>query len=393
MKLFKHTLIYAASAALLLSGTACSDFLDKAPENKVPEESIDYTNLANMYQPVSGVYAKVRTGGLHWISLAAFLIRDDDVWSGRHDDQADLVKMGEKFLYSNGWWGFNETWNQHYGIVRFANTALEDLEGFKANITSDADMQRYNTYTGEVRFLRAYAYYRLTQVFGDVTILYDNMQTDMTRTKRDVVYQYMLQEDLEYAMKNLPEVHPANAEHKGAVTAYTAAALAAKVNLQMNNYSEVERLTDYIINGGKFDLYDDYYKLFKTDGMLCCESMFEAQITNFGIGSGDEIRPGEFYVFQALPTAASFQAGDSSAIATSLSNGLKTAARLSVRLQRSSKAARPLRAATSSQAATQARPTPTAGTERHICLPTRLRKAVATARATISVSSAMPTYC
>lgn len=298
MKLFKHTLIYAASAALLLSGTACSDFLDKAPENKVPEESIDYTNLANMYQPVSGVYAKVRTGGLHWISLAAFLIRDDDVWSGRHDDQADLVKMGEKFLYSNGWWGFNETWNQHYGIVRFANTALEDLEGFKANITSDADMQRYNTYTGEVRFLRAYAYYRLTQVFGDVTILYDNMQTDMTRTKRDVVYQYMLQEDLEYAMKNLPEVHPANAEHKGAVTAYTAAALAAKVNLQMNNYSEVERLTDYIINGGKFDLYDDYYKLFKTDGMLCCESMFEAQITNFGIGSGDEIRPGEFYVFQ-----------------------------------------------------------------------------------------------
>ena len=203
MKFLKKTLAYMLPAMMLLGGTSCSDFLDKAPENKVPEESIDYTNLANMYQPVSGVYAQVRTGGLHWISLAAFIVRDDDVWSGRHDDQADLVSIGEKFLYSNGWWGFNETWNQHYAIIRYANAALQDLESFKANITSEADMEKYRTYCGEVRFLRAYAYYRLTQCFGDVVIFSDNNQTDMTRSKRDVVYQYMLQEDLEYAINNL----------------------------------------------------------------------------------------------------------------------------------------------------------------------------------------------
>lgn len=298
MKLIKRTLAYAASALLLVSGTACSDFLDKAPENKVPEESIDYTNLNNMYQPVSGVYAIVRTGGLHWITLPLLIVRDDDVWSGRHDDQGDLVTIGENFIYSNSFWGLNESWNQHYSIIRYANTALNDLEQFKANITTDADMLRYKTYTGEVHFLRAYAYYRLTQLFGDVTILKDNLQSDNTRSKRDVVYQYMLQEDLKYAMENLPEVHPANAEHRGAVTAYTAAALAAKVNLQMGNYEEVERLTDYIINDGKFKLYDDFYNLFKTAGKLCCESMFEVQVTNFGVGSGEEIRPGEWFVFQ-----------------------------------------------------------------------------------------------
>lgn len=298
MKFLKKTLAYMLPAMMLLGGTSCSDFLDKAPENKVPEESIDYTNLANMYQPVSGVYAQVRTGGLHWISLAAFLVRDDDVWSGRHDDQADLVSIGEKFLYSNGWWGFNETWNQHYAIIRYANAALQDLEGFKANITSEADMEKYRIYCGEVRFLRAYAYYRLTQCFGDVVIFSDNNQTDMTRSKRDVVYQYMLQEDLDYAIKNLPRLRPSEMEHVGAVTAFTAEMLAAKVNLQMGNYSEVERLTDDIISSGKFDLYPDFYKLFKKDGMLCEESLFEVQVTNFGVGSGDEIRPGEFYTFQ-----------------------------------------------------------------------------------------------
>ncbi len=298
MKFLKKTLAYMLPAMMLLGGTSCSDFLDKAPENKVPEESIDYTNLANMYQPVSGVYAQVRTGGLHWISLAAFIVRDDDVWSGRHDDQADLVSIGEKFLYSNGWWGFNETWNQHYAIIRYANAALQDLESFKANITSEADMEKYRTYCGEVRFLRAYAYYRLTQCFGDVVIFSNNNQTDMTRSKRDVVYQYMLQEDLEYAINNLPRLRPSEMEHVGAVTAFTAEMLAAKVNLQMGNYSEVERLTDDIISSGKFDLYPDFYKLFKKDGMLCEESLFEVQVTNFGVGSGDEIRPGEFYTFQ-----------------------------------------------------------------------------------------------
>lgn len=298
MKFLKKTLAYMLPAMMLLGGTSCSDFLDKAPENKVPEESIDYTNLANMYQPVSGVYAQVRTGGLHWISLAAFIVRDDDVWSGRHDDQADLVSIGEKFLYSNGWWGFNETWNQHYAIIRYANAALQDLESFKANITSEADMEKYRTYCGEVRFLRAYAYYRLTQCFGDVVIFSDNNQTDMTRSKRDVVYQYMLQEDLDYAIKNLPRLRPSEMEHVGAVTAFTAEMLAAKVNLQMGNYSEVERLTDDIISSGKFDLYPDFYNLFKKEGMLCEESLFEVQITNFGVGSGDEIRPGEFYTFQ-----------------------------------------------------------------------------------------------
>ena len=41
MKIFKKTIAYMAAAALLLSGASCSDFLDKAPENTVPEESID----------------------------------------------------------------------------------------------------------------------------------------------------------------------------------------------------------------------------------------------------------------------------------------------------------------------------------------------------------------
>ena len=298
MKIFKKTIAYMAAAALLLSGASCSDFLDKAPENTVPEESIDYTNLSNMYQPVSGVYGALRTGGMHWVGLPLYIVRDDDVWSGRHDDQADLINIGESFVYMNSFWGFNEMWNQNYKIVRVANAALDDLANFRANCTNNDDLQKNSEYEGEVRFLRALAYYRLTQLFGDVTILRSNTQTDLTRSVRDVVYEYMLTEDLLPAIELLPKVHPRNAEHMGAATSYTAATLAAKVYLQMNDFPNVKKQTEYVINSGLFDLYPDFYNLFKTAGMLCEESLFECQITDFDAGSGEEIRPGEWYVFQ-----------------------------------------------------------------------------------------------
>lgn len=299
MKFLKKTLIYVASATLLLSGASCSDFLDKAPEAKAPEDAIDYTDISNMYQPVSGVYGALRTAGMHWVGWPLYIVRDDDIWSGRHDDQADLINIGENFIYMNSFWGFNEMWFENYKVIRTANAALEALEKYRENITEQADMEKCNQYEGEVRFLRALSYYRLVQLFGDVTILRSNSQQDYTRSVRDVVYEYMLTEDLIPAYENLlPKVHPVNAEHQGAATAYSAAALAAKVYLQMNDFPNVKKWTEYVISSGLFDLYPDFYNLFKTKGMLCEESLFECQLTNFGADSGDEIKAGEWYTFQ-----------------------------------------------------------------------------------------------
>lgn len=184
MRILKNILIYALPA-LMLCNTSC-DYLDKEPENKVPEENVDFTQIENMYQAVSGVYAKVRTGGMHWVIWPLSVVRDDDVWSGRIDDQATLIDMGN-YNYDSSFWGLNEMWNQYYGIIKVANAALESLDSYAENITSDDDMTNYRSYCGEVRFLRAYAYYRLVQAFGPVTILRSNTQTDMTR-QRSMLY-------------------------------------------------------------------------------------------------------------------------------------------------------------------------------------------------------------
>ena len=83
MKTLIKPFVYIISALMVLSFASCNDFLDKEPEGKVPEEKVDYTNLSNMYQPVSGVYAKIRTSGLHWVIWEITTIRDQDVFSGQ----------------------------------------------------------------------------------------------------------------------------------------------------------------------------------------------------------------------------------------------------------------------------------------------------------------------
>ena len=295
MKTLIRPFIFIVSALMVLSFASCNGFLDKEPEGKVPEEKVDYTNISNMYQPVSGVYAKIRTSGLHWVIWEITTIRDQDVFSGQWNG-SDYYNLSE-YKYNDSFWGFNELWMQYYNIIKTANAAIESLDLYAENITNDNDMKNYKAYRGEVMFMRAYAYYRLVQAFGPVTILRDNNQVDLSRSTANAVNKYAL-EDLQYGMDNIPRIRPNQSEHKGAVTAFSAAMLAAKIHLNMGNYAKVEELTDDIIEHGNFSLYPDFYQLFKIPGKLCDESMFECQMTDFGNGSGDLIDGDQWFVCQ-----------------------------------------------------------------------------------------------
>lgn len=292
MKFIKN--IFATSAAILaLSGFSACDYLDIEPENSVPEENVDFTDISNMYSPVSGCYGSIRGSNMHWVINLLTNIRDGDIWSGRIDDQGDIVTMNN-FVYDSSFWGLNEMWSQYYNMIRVCNAALESLDSYAVNITTDSDMANYRSYCGEVRIIRAMAYYRLTQMFGDVSIMHSNTQTMLRRSTRDVVYEYILN-DLDYAMQYTPKVRPNEMAHVGAASGYTAEALAAKVYLQMGDYDKVLTLTEEIIGSGKFQLYDDYYQLWKLPGRLCNESLLESQVTDFGMSTGEYVGVDQYF--------------------------------------------------------------------------------------------------
>ena len=294
MKFYNKILTVALSGALAFGGLTSCDYLDVVPENTVPAENVDYSDITTMYAPVSGVYAKLRTGGMHWVINMESVIRDGDVWSGRIDDQADMVNIGEHYRYNNAFWGFKEMWNQYYGMIKMANAALSDLEQYEAYCKTEADLKRNHSYAGEVKILRAYAYYRLVQYFGDVTILRTNEQTDLRRSTKELVYKYML-EDLDYAWNNCELKRPNQMDHMGAFTAYTARHWMAKIYLNLGQYGDVKTCTNDIISSNLFDLYPDFYNLFKTAGILCEESIMDCQSTWFGIGTGEKVDVDQFF--------------------------------------------------------------------------------------------------
>jgi hypothetical protein len=285
---------------LSMTITGCSDFLNKLPENSVPQADVDYTKLSDMYMPVSGVYATAAMKFSFWGGYGLIAVRGDDVDKGSNPNDQVEFNYAKQFQYDKitGYWALNASWEGLYNVVTTANAALESLNKYKENITSTDDMDKYNQYTAEVRFLRAMAYYRITQFWGAAPIITDNKSLTVKKNSIKEVHQF-IQDELDYCVENLPALRPNEIPNRpGAVTKFTALMLKAKLALLDADYLMVLSATNEIINSKKFELYPDFYQLFKIPGKLSNESLYELQYTDFGTGSGDAVTSDAWFAFQ-----------------------------------------------------------------------------------------------
>lgn len=300
MKPFTKTLLYVLPASMMLSLGSCSDYIDIETEKALDIAAIDYTATENMYEPVVGCYQRLRDQGMHWANAMVWMGRDDDMSSGRADDQGDALKFGYPGGYANptAFWAVGNLWVTMYNIIIDCNSNLEALDNYGDNIAEEsADYRKYMGYRGEIRTIRAWAYYHLTDFFGPCVIYANNDQVSFRRSTVDKVYDYIINE-LQEAIPFMEACRPNQASHQGAFTRYTAEALAARVALLQGNYALVEQLTDDIIQNGNFSLYPDYYQLFKIPGKLCDESLMEVQVTDFGNDSGDYVGVDQWFNFR-----------------------------------------------------------------------------------------------
>lgn len=277
--------------------TSCS-FLDIDTENKIATSEIDYTKTSEMYQPVIGAYSKLRWPGMHWINNILWTGRDDDMTSGRDNDQQDALRFGYRGGYQcpNSFWGLNNAWITAYDVIRTCNSTLEALDQYAAYIEPGSnDYADYKSYRGEVITIQAWSYYMMVTSFGACVILDDNNQTRFVRSTREHVCQHVLAQ-LESVIPDMKRMRPNQMPHQGAFTAFSAEALAARFALLLGDYPKVETLTDDIIQNGGFSLYPDYYNLFKIPGKLCDESLMEVQVTDFGLATGDYIGIDQWFV-------------------------------------------------------------------------------------------------
>jgi starch-binding outer membrane protein, SusD/RagB family len=140
-----------------------------------------------------------------------------------------------------GWY-----WLEGYKGIKYANTAISriDLPTYKSE-------QEKNELLGAAYFHRAARYYRLTQQFGDVPLLLEEIsgpKLDFQTTKREVILKKM-KEDLEFAEQWVPAVTDKGTVNKGSVSH-----LLTKVNLALGLFDDAIKSATNVIDGGTHKL-------------------------------------------------------------------------------------------------------------------------------------------
>ncbi len=269
---------------------SCNDWLDIVQEGTIPTEEIDFTDVDQMYAPVSGVYAMARERMTQWEIWPLLNVRGDDVTKGgaTDADQGGYLDV-EHFNYdaAKGFWALNNSWIAFYKIVfaTYNNQIL--LDNFREHLTTDAQKELANQYEAEIIFHRALAYFFISNLWGDVPLIDPNdiNNGSLYRSKLSTV-RSLIHKELDYCIEHLPTEQN---EHYGAVTKWTAMTLKAKLALLEGNYQLVESLTDDIIKNANLELFTDFYNLFKIPGKLAKESLYEFQFTDFGAGDGQQV--------------------------------------------------------------------------------------------------------
>ncbi len=143
-----------------------------------------------------------------------------------------------------------------YNVIFRANTVLANLD-----VSEGATRAKFE---GEAKFVRAYAYFNLVRLFGDIPLI-DRVITpsdtdaSFTRVATSEVYNLIVS-DLTTAATNLDNTYRTRASQAAAQ------ALLAKVHLTLGNYSDARTLLESVVNSGSFSLEADFHDVFYDEG-------------------------------------------------------------------------------------------------------------------------------
>jgi SusD family. len=296
----KYIILLAAFACTFSS---CDDYLDKLPENELNVVDVDYSNLSDMFNPVSGTYATIRTGrGFgSWSGFGLIAVRGDDVEKGSTPTDQIEYQYCKNFEYFriNEFWALNATWGNLYYSVQAANGALEALGKYREHATSSDALALNTQYQAEVRFLRAYTLFYIARLWGDAPLLTSNdmVLEALGKTPHGEILAFV-NEEMDFCIANLPALRPNEMSHRGQATKYSALALKAKIQSDRNEWDSVLAATNEVIESGRFSLYPDFYQAFKKPGRLSDESLFELQYSDFGSATAEAVTSDAWFAFQ-----------------------------------------------------------------------------------------------
>ncbi len=254
----------------------CSDVVEFDPHDEYVVTEEDYLQTESDYETMA-VSCYTPMQWLNQMVVIGDIASDNAVTGGENaSDVVALQQVDDYTVLTN-----NSTTSDLYLSAYEGINRANYLISYKdQNINGETiDFDRKEEMYGEVYFLRAYYYFNLVRMFGDV-VLFTEKKLDLTdfgtyeRSPKEDVYA-----QIETDLLNAISVLPTSASQEGRVTIYAAQALLGKVYLYEEKFDEAATMLENVVNG-PFTLFETFDDIFLLSGENGSESVFEVQYSN-----------------------------------------------------------------------------------------------------------------
>jgi len=254
------------------AGLSCKKFLNKDIQG-VYSASQYYTTSNSAIQAINAAYTPLSfvsgTANPLWVFGD---VASDDAASGNPAASPDAATI-DNFSYSATNSHLSNEWSNFYEGITNCNLVL-------ANVPSiNMDTALRSRILGEARFLRAWYYFKLVNIYGDVPIVLTPLtpaQMQIAQSPKKEIYEWVIEPDLKAALKILPASY-AGAD-VGRATSGAAASLLAKVYLFQEKWDTSLIYSNMVINSGQYQLMKIYSQDFDGLHKNNQESIFEVQM-------------------------------------------------------------------------------------------------------------------
>lgn len=215
--------------------TACDSFLDS--DNLVKKDTSSFPETSeDALDALTGVYSILPSVNVNQCTfLVSELLSDDRLGGGAAVDRSwaalDQVKKINDDM-------FPDFWKKMYQGIFRSNMLLETLDVVKTWEKPELKSQ----IAAEARFLRAYFYFELCRMFGNVPLVLTTEAVNFPRAEAKDLYA-QIADDLKFAIQTLPDTRYKEADSQlGHATKWAAEALLARVYLFYTGYYKQEVL-------------------------------------------------------------------------------------------------------------------------------------------------------
>jgi hypothetical protein len=256
MKKIKYTILLL----LVLNAVACKDYLETTPKDFITPENY-YTTESDLNNALNGVYDSFAQDGTYGRQLVIELAQGTDEGFRKRTPTTDIFV--HKYNHNASDATVLACWKQLYDGINRANLLL-------ANINKPVmDETKRNEIKGQALFLRAYSYFLLVSLWGDIPLILEpTVSADNVNHART--------SSLEVYTKILADMTEAEGQvgvftHPGRISKTAIEGILARVCLKMAGYplNDVSKYADAkkwalkVVDSQIHSLNTDYTQIFK----------------------------------------------------------------------------------------------------------------------------------